>query len=333
VSPGNYVDLGFNPVGMSQLALLVFANGFIAFFLRSLLGGPAAIWVAIMLAASFVIYFYWWLHGRLICLGGEKCLIGVVTGAGPADPVAKGGDNDFSMNVLVAPGPTNFTLPNEDYWHSIPQGELVSQNAQIFAIGRGYVQDEGHKEYMVGIHCEFEGDGIYLLWLESITILALLTLALIFPQAAIVLAILAALLFLFGLLEGWLLNTPGSAGAGTPTDIDPSLGTLGKGDIVMVKGDWVYDSLHPGWNEIHAVHACQIIGHMDLADNLNDPTIPQTPWPPALHSVLDVEAALQFWCSGVADADGAEQGGSHENPQNDWVIHPLIDGCNPVVIV
>src|SRR5438132_673308 len=83
---------------------------------------------------------------------------------------------------------------------------------------------------IVGLHCEFEGDGIYTLLLEAIIIFALLTAALIFPQAAIGLAILAAIIFLIGLLGDWLLATPGGPGAGDPTDIDPSLGTLAKGN-------------------------------------------------------------------------------------------------------
>jgi hypothetical protein len=333
VSPGNFVDFGFNLVGMSQALLLVLTMGFIVFFLASLLGGPTAIWIAIALDAAFIVYFIWWLYGRLICLGGEKCLIGVITGLGPANPLSKGGDNDFSMNLLLAPGPTNYTFPNDFYWHSVPQGELVSQNPQILAIGRGYVQDEDHKTYIVGLHCEFEGDGIRHLLLLATIILALLIAALLLPQAAVFFAIMAAIFFLIALLRGWLLNPPGGPGAGTPTDIDPSLGELAKGHIVVVKGDWVYDSLHPGWNEIHAVHNCQKCGKINLPTNLNDPTIPQTPWPIGLQSALEVEAALKKWCSAMDDADGAEQGGSRDQPQNDWVIHPVIDGCNPVVIV
>jgi hypothetical protein len=33
--------------------------------------------------------------------------------------------------------------------------------------------------------------------------------------------------------------------------------------VVVVKGVWIYDSLHDGWNEIHAVQACQIIGRLE----------------------------------------------------------------------
>ena len=333
VSPGAFIDLGFNLVGYSQILLLLIVNGAAAFFLQSLLGGPAGIWAGIAAASFFVMYFTWWLHGRLICLGPDQCLIGVITSLGPSNPLDKGGDNDFTMNLLLAPGPTNFSFPNADYWNSAPQGYIPAPNSQILGIGRGYISDDDHKPYEVGIHCEFEGDGIFTLWLESMAILAALILALIFPQAAAILIILAIFLFLAGLLGKWLLPPPGAPGAGNPIDVDPSLGTLSKGDVVVVKGDWVYDSLHPGWNEIHAVHDCQIIGHMDLPDNLNDGTIRQTPWLPGLGDFIDLEGILAIWCQGIIEAGTIEAAGSRNDPQNQWVIHPVVDGCNPVVIV
>lgn len=326
--------MSFQSIAIRNIIILFLTTGAAAWVGVVILGGPAGILAGIAVITAMIIYFYWRLHGRLICLGGEKCLIGVITGMGPSKPLDKGGDNDFTMNLLLASGPTNYTLPNEYYWHSVAQGELVTPNAQIFGIGRGYIQDDGHKEYIVGLHCEFEGDGIYTLLLLAIAILALLIAAAVFPAAALGLLILAAVLFLIGLLGDWLLATPGGPGAGSPTGVDPSLGTMARGDIVVVKGDWVYDSLHPGWNEIHAVHDCQIIDHIDLPDSdaLKDPNVPQTPWPLGLQP-SEVFNTLDFWCKSMGDAGGAETGGSRQNPQNDWVIHPIIDGCNQVVIV
>lgn len=37
--------------------------------------------------------------------------------------------------------------------------------------------------------------------------------------------------------------------------------STGRGaDILVVKGSWVYDSAHEGWNEIHPIKHCQTIG-------------------------------------------------------------------------
>jgi hypothetical protein len=60
--------------------------------------------------------------------------------------------------------------------------------------------------------------------------------------------------------------------------------------------------------------------------------VPQTPWPLGLQP-SEVFNTPDFWCKSMGDAGSAETGGSRQNPQNDWVIHPIIDGCNPVVIV
>jgi len=84
---------------------------------------------------------------------------------------------------------------------------------------------------------------------------------------------------------------------------------MARGDIVVVKGDWVYDSLHPEWNEIHAVHDCQIIDHIDLPDSdaLKDPNVPQTPWPLGLQP-SEVFNTLDLWCKSMGDVGGAETG-------------------------
>ena len=45
--------------------------------------------------------------------------------------------------------------------------------------------------------------------------------------------------------------------------MNPDLRDLKNGDMVVVTGDWIYDSGHAGWNEIHAVHSCQRMSGSD----------------------------------------------------------------------
>jgi hypothetical protein len=340
VQPDDYVDLSGTAVGFRNILILLLSGLFTAWLIAVLVGGPPFLIGAIALFTTIVIYLTWWLHGRLICLGRE-CLVGVVTGAGPSDPADKAGDNDFTMNVLLAPGPTKFTEDKHVYWETEPQGHLVAENDAILGIGRGYVQGGAdHQKYVTALHCEFEGDGIHKLRQWAIAILGVLVLALAFDLLGVpilkgLLIILAIILSLFAGSD-WIVP-PAAPGAGDPRDIDPKLGELRAGHIVVVSGVWVYDSLHHGWNEIHPVLDCAILGEMYLG-NTGDPA-DAAPWPTDFCGGFDlgtqagVEDGLARWCAKIEECHETEDGGSHDDPANDWVIHPLVDGCKPPPII
>lgn len=339
--PGSYVNLSFTAIGWRNIWTLVLTGGFTAWLLAVFVGGPGWLMFAIAMFASAVAYLYWWLNGRLICLGGERCLIGMVRTLSAADPLEKAGDDDFSINVMLAPGPTAFrsdfepdgSLPGprppvSEYQGAL-QGDLVSEQASILAIGRAYVQDEDHLKYMTALHCEFEGSGIRNLMIWAGIVLALLIAALAVQLLAPGLGWLVTLLIMLaiffggtGILTGPLAG-PLAAGAGHPTDVDAKLATLARGDIVVLKGIWAYDSLHHGWNEIHPIRDCCVIARTtiggpwptDIGDNLGLDTGPK------------VEEALGRWCAMLDDARDCEDGGSREDPANDWILHPLVDGC------
>lgn len=341
VKPGNYINLSGTAIGIRNIIILALTGQFFAWLIYTLAGGPPGLIAAIALFLGLVIYLTWWLDGRLIYLGGEECLIGVVTSLGPADPVEKGGDNDFSMYVLLAPGPTKFTEEKTLYWNTKPQGHLVAENDDVLGISRGYVQGgNDHHKYVTALHCEFEGDGIKKLRIWAMAVLGVLALALAFDLLGVpflkgLLIILAIILSLFAGSDRF--TPPAGPGAGDPRDIDPSLGEMAKGDIVIVKGEWIYDSLHHGWNEIHPVRDCQIIGRMELGE-VDNPATPAAPWPPNLCGIgLDttnkVELALTRWCLKLDECRDTETHGSRADPQNDWVIHPRVDGCKPPPVI
>ncbi len=345
--PGDYVDLSFTAIGFRNIIIMILSGGFAAWLIAVFIGGPGALMAAIALFASLVAYLYWWLNGRLICLDGERCLIGMVRTLSAADPLEKGGDDDFSMNVMLAPGPTAFRTdfgpdglpgpppPVSDYQGAL-QGVLVSEQASILAIGRAYVTDEGHLTYMTGLHCEFEGSGIRNLMIWAGIVLALLIAALAVdllggPGLGWLVKLLIMLAIFFGgvgALTGPLAG-PLAAGAGHPTDVDPSLATLARGDIIVLKGIWVYDSLHHGWNEIHPIRDCCVIGKTTIGG----------PWPTDLGDGLGldtndkVKVTLDRWCRMLDDARTCEEGGSRDNPVNDWILHPLVDGCQESVVI
>jgi hypothetical protein len=300
--------------------------------------------ILIGLAILIVLFLIWWLRGRLICLGGERCAIGVALGRPHSQPLQKAGDDDASMNVLLAPNPTATdpdaidAIPKDDYTGG-QQGYLTKEQDAVLQIGREYVSDTEHvRKYIKSLHCEFEGSGMrnVLAWASvvlALLIAALAVLLMVPPPFGPVIS------WLIMLLAGLITLIAGGAALihplnpGDPTDINPNLGMLAKGDIVIVKGDWIYDSLHTGWNEIHAIHDCQIIGHMDYDDNAF------VPWPAdlgggfGLDTQVKVEQAVDHWCKALDEAHATEEGGTRDDPQHNWVIHPLIDGCTVPIIL
>ena len=149
------------------------------------------------------------------------------------------------------------------------------------------------------------------------------------------LIILAIILSLFAGSDR--LTPPGSPGAGDPRDIDPSLGEMQKGDIVIVKGEWIYDSLHDGWNEIHPVRDCASSATWTWGTRPTPRRLRLRGRPISAGSAWirepKVTAALKRWCAMLDECHDTETGGSRTDPQNDWVIHPVVDGCKPPPII
>jgi hypothetical protein len=344
IKPANYIDLGINLVGISNLILLVLTAGFVAYAVIAIAGGPVAITIAIAAVSAIIIVLRWWLFGRLICLGDppENCaIIGMVRGHGHSDPSIgeKYGDNDYTMNIMLAPGPLGIIDPppssitelqaliEEKYWIS-PQGHLSRPNPAVLGIGKGYVASVDNLKYQQWLHCEFEGDGIRAL-LDAFYILLATLLASLLLSGIWVLGAVAALA---ALLTKLFDVGPGDPGSGNPLDVGPSPGTLDGRAVVVVKGGWIYDSGHDGWNEIHPVRACQVIGHLGMNEGWAEFKLSDgTPLP--LGDENQVKQFRDSWCGAISDAEDAEDGGSRDDPQHDWGLHPTIDGCKPPVII
>src|SRR6266550_791866 len=328
-----------------------------------LLAVPWYLPVLIGLVIGLIAACNWYLHGRLICLGSQftckdkdgnavpmadnqECAIGVIGAPGHSGlfrprisglNYTKFGDDDSTMNILLAPGPITWDEPDlNKYWNQV-QGYLVAPNNDILNVGISYTQSGDEVKFL---HCEFEGSGIAAFLAFLVTILAFLValLAIVVFAPALtgliaILIIFASLLGLMSLLNTFVIPSPGDEG--DPTDIDQSLGNLQAGDIVMVSGDWIYDGGHiPAWNEIHAIHNCQKI----CTPIVQNPDGTWS-WPSDIGGGLGLDtpdkvtAARAQWCCALSDACGAVTGGSETDPANNWVIHPLVDGCNPQPVI
>jgi hypothetical protein len=291
---------------------------------------------ALFAVVGLLSFVHWWLYGRLICLGGDRCAIGMVVSLEP--PESSTGffdkfDNDYSANLLLAPhviGESQENIETDGF-----QGELIRDQRQLFdqypgTSGLPFTGEiarscETAPETAV-LHFEFEGAGMYELyqWLKALlVVLIFASIASWFcfvPVIGWIACLIAAALTAIA-LAGFLtrLFLIPSTDRGSPSDVNPELGgTLqtngcdGVGaDLLVVSGEWVYDSLHSGWNEIHPVRHCQKIGTWTGI------------WP------FDAPAARNRWCDAITDAHSPTTVGNQTKPENHWRIHPDVDGCEP----
>lgn len=310
MSAAAYVALA-TAVLAAGLAVMGVASGLCGLFL-----------LEVFAAAGGVAFCDWWLNVRLVCLGGDESLIGMVVNVeAPSGKSWPGSmDSDFSMNMMVFP-----TTPGVDQAGvaaSVPYGRLAKESdgtRDHVGFFRGeYGEANGVKTW--GVHVEFEGAGMadfrigllvayglsYAAWIACIVIPQ--------PFGAIVGAILALLAFLAALF-GSLFGAGDTASSGdvdgAPTEIhspDPNTGF--GADLLYVHGRWVFDSLHEGWNELHPIKVCTKVGSWTGA------------WPA---DIVDLQHRLDDAFT-VAERDDIVK--RQQQPEHRWTVHPLVDGCS-----
>jgi len=318
-------------VSLLAIVTIILATGGLA----GLAGGAAA---ALGVVTGLLSFCHWWLYGRLVCLGGDRCAIGMIISVEPPSaktPTFQRLDSDYSFNLLLPP-----LLPGASQADVIAQGvdgNLIAEQpatSQILLDFKGESArtcdaekcGETNCPDTAALHCEFEGAGMYIFyqWLKVIfgilivgTIAGALCLIPIIGWIACAIAaallVVAAAAFIAAIVHGNL-------DAGSPSDVDPSLGgemhqndCSGVGaDLVVVSGEWVYDSLHEGWNEIHPIRHCQRIGTWTGF----------WPW-------TDPQAERDKWCGAIASAGSPLTVDNQRKPENQWTVHPSVDGCKP----
>jgi len=126
---------------------------------------------------------------------------------------------------------------------------------------------------------------------------------------------------------------------GDPSDALEGGGTISSKDQVIAGGRWAYDGGHDGYNEFHATRTVQKVAY-----------VPKDP--------AGFEDFRKRWCNEQnkvphTDPNGNSPPGSvpkssqpgppltaiqretYDNqrlPENQWVLHPEVDGCEPLVI-
>lgn len=210
--------------------------------------------------------------------------------------------------------------------------------------------------YQPYLHCEFEGAGIIDLLHSAEAALAFATAAAVVCAipiigwiACAVLSLVAAIIAIAGIFVA--MNDRAK-----PSVYDPVTGKtsdeLHSGhDILFVKGTWVFDTFHEGWNELHPVKKCYRIATasfvrtdvIDWHDAIASFMVATGRWiwdpaqlpalkpikldgPPQPHDWTDWVA---FWCDHVETTSNPLTVAAQARPENQWTIHPLVDGCDP----
>lgn len=335
-SPNNYIGK------LAGQIIVAAAIGAIPLVLGLIFGALAlgpGILVAMMIPTMAVIaYCRWWLYDRLICLGGDVCAVGRLLGVEP--PSEKSGldafDTDYSFGLLLADNDVGVSKAGSE---AGPQGVLVTEKPEIAALGVDFsgetsrVHSTDDPSFI--LHCEFEGGGVHDLLITCLALLGYLTAATV--AAVIICSIpvigwIACLIIslIFAAIGGAILGMGMSnalADQGNPHDVMGNMGDLHPGkDLLVVKGTWVYDSAHTGWNEIHPIKHCQKIGTWaDTWDAAYDSIRSLVP----AGTTVDAGVYRQFWCDALAKADSPTTHTQQAQPENGWEIHPDIDGCDP----
>jgi len=307
----------------------------------------AAIWT--------IAYCQWFLNDRLICLpppvdpscpGRTDVLaIGMVVDIfAPKDNSGFDAiDTDYSFGMLVAPNlPGGFS--QHEVEASMPYGDLMKEQVVTHTVGLPFTSHQG-TDKQTGLtswvlHCEFEGAGVHDMMLAAKIALplALATFLICMFLPGPIGFFFTLLLWFLSFLVLWFGFLLAKGDEGKPSDENPALGgELHSGDILVVMGSWVYDSGHNykypwsslfdsdsgGWNEIHPIKFCSYIGNF-YADKKNNPA---GAWPANLNQ------READWSTMLCDSTSTGTLENQKQPQNQWQVHPLIDGCQPSAVV
>lgn len=356
VERDKYEDLDLTPEAV------VAAGSFLLFGVVGLFGSLVAAMSALRKILEYMLY------GKLVCLGGDRCAVGRIAAFETVDD--KSGfdriDNDFSMNLLLAPYDLEFFTQGsfEDRYKLVikepKQGALITEQANMpeprepkdgkhfepyyvefpdktYITYNPFLGSHGVPYKVPVFHCEIEGERLITIYkalnlpfslipgLDKVCRIKVFGIPVGRWACAVVAALLAPAI-LAALAIAW------AAGSDDNRDFD-NAGSLSRGDAVIIRGRWVYDAGHSGWNEFHPVISVQKLSEQEVKANVASG-----------HSWTHFDDLYDRWChqTGIAPLPAdvgtrpagmtPEQGAvydAQQQPENQWDLHPLVDGCRP----
>lgn len=342
VSKNNFQPLGAVALGWLTAGIII-TDLIVAVVTGSAIPGLGFVAWAVFVAAVFDLCRF--LHGgKLICIKDNICSIGRIMEMIPVGADKSGlekMDDDFTFNILPSPHSPRELLAevtmSDPYQGPFMQEQSESSDLELSYSGQSVKFDAINHDTEV-LHSEIKGCrvhdvcnvlkamsilGVAVPIICSIPIIGWIACAI---AAAIWLAVtLAAVGIAWAATHNGDINDVYDPASGELHAADPVTGE--GGDVVIVKGDWVYDAGHSGWNEIHPVrHVQKLTNDIDViyqGMEKADPNLVEE----FKKKVLDV------WCFHVKQADDEDVKKSQKKPKNKWKIHPLIDGCREPAII
>jgi len=310
--------------------------------------GAAIPGLGIVAGVAFVIAIFElcaFLHGgKLICIQDASCTIGRLLEIIPVGQDKSGFekmDDDFTMNIL--PSPHSPVEVVAEMTASDPnQGPFLVEQPASAAHGLGFAgvsvkfEDIPHDTEVY--HVEVKGCRVHdvcavlkALSFGAPVIGAICSIPLIgwvvcAIAAAIWLAITAAAVAIaWAATHVGNINDVYDPAAGELTAADPKTGE--GGDVILVRGDWVFDAGHSGWNEVHP------ITHVQKLTDVVDPRFRAMNKADAALVAEFKKEVLDPWCFRVAEGTDPAVKAAQRDPENLWRIHPLIDGCTKEPVI
>jgi hypothetical protein len=276
--------------------------------------------------------------GKLVCLGEYECTIGRIMafeevghGKSGFDTI----DDDFCINTLPSPHSPLETIA--EVKANPGQGRfMIEQQAtkDLFLPWGGYSHkfDDITDHEVEVFHVEVKGCRVHnvcLVW-KALSFGApvvgfICTIPVIGWLACLIVALIWLVITAVSTAIAWATSHSGDINdvydpaAGELKHADPKTGE--GGDVILTRGDWAYDAGHDGWNEIHPARYIQ-----KLTDVI----------PAKYQSMSKADAALvaefkkevlDVWCYYVGQASDPATHAAQDDPENNWDIHPSIDGC------
>jgi hypothetical protein len=283
------------------------------------------------------------LHGgKLICIQEETCVIGRIVEFIPVGQDKSGFekmDDDFTFNVVLSPHSSEELIA--EVTASDPyQGPFLLEQPPSANEGLGYagvsVKFTNIDHDTEVLHCEVKGCRVHDVCIAmkaaavgGAAVAIICSIPVVGWVACLIAVAIWAALTAAAISIAWAaahngdINDVYDPASGQLEAADPDTG-LG-GSVVVIKGDWVYDAGHSGWNEIHPVRHVQKL-------KVPDRFLGATKADAALVEAFKTEF-LDPWCFHVKQPDDEDVKDSQDEPKNDWHIHPDVDGCEEPVEV